>query len=108
MLGAMIAVWVGRAQTAILSVLAVLHLWPPPPPPPLSVVEASMVMIVAMVPLTIGEFIAAYLRVLSEIRVTNTHQALLEIDLVKKAFFNLLGDLTSVVTRVRSIIGRRK
>jgi hypothetical protein len=70
--------------------------------------EASMAMVVAMVPLTIGEFIAAYLRVLAAIRVTDTNQALLEIGLVKKAFFNMLGDLTKTAKQIKSAIYPRK
>jgi hypothetical protein len=58
----MMVVWFGRVSGGLMFVSATSQLFPIPPPPSIiQELHAMFLWIAAMVPLTIGEFIAAYL-----------------------------------------------
>jgi hypothetical protein len=69
-IGSILAIWVGRFSAALLFFAGASHLWPPPPPLDQEI-HTMFLSVAAMVPLTIGEFIAFYVGML-EVTPKNT------------------------------------
>jgi hypothetical protein len=100
--GSMFAMWGGRLASAAFLFSGGSHLWPPPPALG-NELEALFLWLVALVFLSIGEFVAAYLAMLAA---TTRGAALAGSDQIDKvrhlqsAVFDLLGQAPDMIKKM--------
>jgi len=98
----MFAMWGGRLASAAFLFSGGSHLWPPPPPLG-NELEALFLWLVALVFLTIGEFVAAYLAMLAATSRGAASAGSDQIDKVRhlqSAVFDLLGQAPDMIKKM--------
>jgi hypothetical protein len=98
--GSLFAIWGGRSSAALLFFSGATHLSPPLPPPWDQEMHAMVLFVAAMVPLTIGEFIAFYFGVLDV-----TSKDAEGVRQVKTLQQQVLGLITGSVNVLKQLVG---
>lgn len=102
--GSILAIWGGRLSATLLFVSGASHLWPPPPAIDQEL-HTMFLFVAAMVPLTIGEFVAFYVGVL-EITPKNG-RGLLQARTLQNETFSLLREGAATLEKIiNAALGR--
>jgi hypothetical protein len=107
--GAMIAMWGGRSGSVAFLFSGVTHLLVWPPPPNLEHgLQALFLTVVAMVFLSIGEFVAVYLAMLATTTMAPAgpgSNQFANVQQLQRAVFGLLAEALDTLSKIKAMVG---